>query len=169
MPSMMTPLDTVKHILRDNYASDDAKSEPVETRVFISHDSDGMALNERLRVRFAEEKIKRGLTERALAERLNCSQSQVSYKLSGRTEFSVNDFEAYADALGLTLTECVRHHGLEWFMEMTTRQFRHMQAYNALKPAEQDAIDVLIRAHEGEQRGATARKSRAPRPRSGHG
>ena len=97
-------------------------------------------LNDRVRERLAEEKLKRGLTERGLADSLGWSQSQVSYKLSGRTELSVNDLEHVCSILRLRLVAVVRDPNLELCDEMTPAELRFFKRFREVSKPLHDLI-----------------------------
>lgn len=125
-----------------------------------------VALNERVRQRLRDEKARRGLSERDIAGMVGWSQSRVAYKLNGRTAISLDELDALCFGLGIQPSEAVRDRGLEFCAEMTPTELRLLEQIRRLPKPTYDFLVHFLRSQEqdAEQRGATPRKSRVPKP-----
>lgn len=126
-----------------------------------------MGLNDRVRFRLREEKERRRVSERDIAGQIAWSQSKVASKLIGRTAITLDELEQLCFALDLPLAEAVRNRGLEWCAEMTPTELARLHLWRELPKPVQDHLDRFMRLEQSqiEQRGATPRRSRAPKPR----
>jgi len=96
------------------------------------------------RRRLREEMKRKKLTQRDLAGMLDWSQSRVAKILTGRVGLLVDDLESLCFALGLTLTEAIRDHGLEFAAEMTPTELRILETMRELPPPVRDHFWGLL-------------------------
>jgi transcriptional regulator with XRE-family HTH domain len=127
-----------------------------------------MPLNDRVRERLREEKARVDVSNRDLAGFTGWSQAKVWQKLLGETELTLDELETLCFALGLTPTEAVRDRGLEFCAEMTPTELRILEILRRLpRPAFDGLMQFLhVQPRDLEKRGATPRKSRAPKART---
>jgi transcriptional regulator with XRE-family HTH domain len=88
-----------------------------------------------------------GVSQRALAERLNCSQGRVAKILKGRIRLTVEDLEEVAAAVGLQLVETIRNRGVEFFAELTPTELRVielMREHPHIQRAFADLLDAAV-------------------------
>jgi len=118
---------------------------------------------DRARNRIREEMARKNLNQADIADLLKWTESRVSKILHGRTELGVNELEALCFATGLTLTEAVRDHGLEFCAEMTPTEMRMMELLRALPVALRDHFYGMLSFHAApttiERKGLTKTKS----------
>lgn len=88
--------------------------------------------SERARKRIREEMGTKGLSQRDVAGILNWSQARVSKNLNGRVKLFVDDLAAMCFACGITLTEAVRDHGVEFCAELTPIELRILERLRQL-------------------------------------
>jgi len=123
----------------------------------------GMAetASERARLRIREEMARRHLSQRDVAGILEWSQSRVSKNLNARIELGLDDLAALAFAVGLSLVEVVRDHGLEFCADMTPTEFRLLQVVRKLPTNVRDGLlgFMEVKAPEVERRHASPIKS----------
>jgi transcriptional regulator with XRE-family HTH domain len=86
-----------------------------------------------------------GVSQRALAERLGCSQGRVAKILKGRIRLTVEDLEQVAKAVGLPLVETIRNRGVEFFAELTPSELKVIEAMRQ-SPQLQRALSELLSA-----------------------
>lgn len=103
------------------------------------------AASVRARARIRAEMEKRHLSQRDVANLLGWTQSRVSKNLNARIELGVDDLESLCFAVGISLTESVRDHGLEFCAEMTPTELRILENLRGLPAPERDAIATLLR------------------------
>lgn len=101
-------------------------------------------LNDRVRQRLKDEKARRHLSERELAQLLSWSQSKVAQKFAGRTPITLDELDALCFALSLAPTEAVRDHGLEFCAEMTPTELRFLERLRQLPPEVRDGLFGLL-------------------------
>ena len=111
-------------------------------------------LEEQVRLRIREEMTRKNLSQRDLSGLLggpskHWSQSRVGKILTGRVQMGVADMEALCFAVGLSVVEAVRDHGLEFLAEMTPLELRMLERIKHLDEATRDAylhiLDVKAR------------------------
>lgn len=122
----------------------------------------------RARARIRSEMEKRHLSQRDVAGILEWTQSRVSKNLNARVELGVDDLESLCFAVGITLTEAVRDHGLEFCAEMTPHELRILERIRQLRADVLDAVMTLIQVNtttRNETRGVT--KSRTSKLHKG--
>jgi len=69
----------------------------------------------------------RHVSQRDLAEILNCSQGRVAKILNGGVMLRVNDLAILADAVGITVVEALRDRGFEFYAELTPSEVRVLE------------------------------------------
>jgi transcriptional regulator with XRE-family HTH domain len=103
-----------------------------------------------------------GVSQRALAERLNCSQGRVAKILKGRIRLTVEDLEEVAAAVGLQLVETIRNRGVEFFAELTPTELRVielMREHPHIQRAFADLLDAAVTsARVSSKRGTLSRR-----------
>lgn len=87
-----------------------------------------MTAADRALLRIREEMTERRITQRDLADTLRCSQGRIAKIMTGGVNLRVNDLEALAHAVGLSLAEAARDRGLEFYAEMTPTEVRLLEA-----------------------------------------
>lgn len=102
-------------------------------------------LNDRVRRRLRDEMTDRNLSQQDVADLLKWTQSRVAQKLTGRTPITLDELEALAFAVGLSLPELVRDHGLEFCAEMTPTELRMFQLLRKLPINVRDSVFTLLR------------------------
>ena len=128
----------------------------------------GESASIRARARIRAEMETRHLSQRDVAGILGWTQSRVSKNLNARVELGLDDLESLCFAVGITLTEAVRDHGLEFCAEMTPSELRILERIRQLKPDVLQAVMTLIQVNattRNETRGVT--KSRTGQLRKG--
>ena len=103
-----------------------------------------MRLSQRVRERLRDEKQRRHLSEREMAELIQWSQSKVAQKLGGRTPITLDELEALCFALNLSPAEAVRDRGLEFYAEMTPTELRVLERIRQLPPSIFEAVLTII-------------------------
>ncbi len=103
-------------------------------------------LNTRVRFRLREEKARKSLTDRDIADSLGWSQARVTQKLTGRTPITLQDLEALCLAIGLSPLETLRDRGLDFVAELTPTEFRMLERIRAATPEFRIALQTLIEA-----------------------
>lgn len=98
---------------------------------------------ERAVLRIREEMTARNISQRDLADRLNCSQGRIAKMLNGHVELRLNDAEELAQAVGLTLVEVIRDRGLEFYAEMTPTEVRMLERLRQRPSAMQGVLYIL--------------------------
>jgi len=86
-----------------------------------------MTMAERAILRIREEMTERHVSQRDLAEILNCSQGRVAKILNGGVMLRVNDLAILADAVGITVVEALRDRGFEFYAELTPSEVRVLE------------------------------------------
>lgn len=99
---------------------------------------------ERARARLLAEFERSELTQKDLATFAGWKQPKISKVMNGHTELTVNDLAALCSALGMSLVEAVRDHGLEFCAEMTSTQLRLHERIKQLPQHEIDAVITLL-------------------------
>lgn len=132
--------------------------------------------SERVRLRFKEEMAARGITQDDIAARVTrssgevWSQGDVSKRLTGRVQLTVDDAALIAEALGMHLSEAVRDRGLEFAAELTPMQMRIVEVIQRDPLALQTVAMVLRLPGAGlvpaEALTEVRQKRRRGRPRS---
>jgi transcriptional regulator with XRE-family HTH domain len=122
------------------------KAKPLQTNDLSDTLAGAMTLRvaEQVRIRLREELTRKKMSQRDLAGMLDWSQSRVAKLLTGRVEMSIGDLEALCFALGLSLTEAVRDHGMEFCAEMHPSELRILERMRQLQPAVLDAVMTLL-------------------------
>lgn len=87
---------------------------------------------------------KKNLSQRDLAGILDWSQSRVSKNLNARIELGLDDLYALCFAVGITLVEAVRDHGVEFCADMTPTELRVLERYRELTPQQREAIMTVL-------------------------
>lgn len=100
--------------------------------------------SERARLRIREEMARKHLSQRDLAGILDWSQSRISKNLNARIELGLDDLAAMCFGVGLSLTEAVRDHGLEFCAEMTPTELRVLERFRQLPPPIMEAVMTLL-------------------------
>jgi transcriptional regulator with XRE-family HTH domain len=85
------------------------------------------------------------LSQRDLAGILDWSQSRISKNLNARIELGLDDLGAMCFGVGISLTEAVRDHGLEFCAEMTPTELRILERIRQLTKPELDAWMQVLR------------------------
>lgn len=98
----------------------------------------GETVADRARRRVREEMDRQHLNQSDIAGRLGWTQTRVSKILNGKIELGVDDLGALCFALGLSLTEAVRDHGLEFCAEMQPTELRMLERFRQLTPRQRD-------------------------------
>jgi transcriptional regulator with XRE-family HTH domain len=113
-------------------------------------------LEEQVRLRIREEMTRKNLSQRDLSGILGgpgkgWSQSRVGKLLTGRVLMGVADMESLCFAVGLSVVEAVRDHGLEFLAEMTPTELRTLERIKQLDDVTRDAylriLDVKVRTN----------------------
>lgn len=99
---------------------------------------------ERVRARIRDEMHRRDLSQQAVADTLQWTQSRVAQKLTGRTPITLEELELLCFAVGVSPTEAVRDHGLEFCAEMTPTELRLFERVRQLPPPVFEAVLVLL-------------------------
>jgi len=99
---------------------------------------------EQVRLRLREEMTRKKLSQRDIAGLTGWSQSKVAHQLTAHTEIKLDDLAAFCFAVGLSVTEVVRDHGLEFCAEMTPTELRILERVRQLEPPVLDAILTLL-------------------------
>ncbi len=86
-----------------------------------------MTLAERAVLRIREEMTARHISQRDLAERLQCSQGRVAKILNGGVNLRLNDVATLTNAVGISVVEAVRDRGLEFHAEMSPTELRILE------------------------------------------
>lgn len=122
----------------------------------------------RMRARILREMRDRKLSQTDIAGFLEWTQPRVSKVLHGRVALVVEDLAALCFAVGLSLTEAVRDHGLEFCADMTPTELRFLERIRQLDQTSRDAImqilDVKTKTRTQERR---ALPTKAVRKKSG--
>lgn len=126
-----------------------------------------VTLGERVRLLLREEKARKKLSEREMADLIQWTQSRVAQKLSGRTPITLDELESLCFALGLSPTEAVRDRGLEFCAEMTPSELRLLERLRQLPRPALDGIMAILQIAPAsvERRGVTAPKKILGTPR----
>lgn len=103
-----------------------------------------MKPSEHALLRIREEMQERRISQRDLAEKMDCSQGRIAKILSGGVNLRFDDLATLAEAVGIRLTEAVRDRGMEFYAEMTPGEMRMFTVYQRRPPAVQDAIQTLL-------------------------
>lgn len=157
---------------RGNLSENESKSEVIVWLTDSVKYSAAMTVAERVRMRLKDEMQERHISQRELSDILArntgevWTQSRVQKVLTGYVELKVEDVDAMARALGISLCEAVRDPGMEFYAEMTPTEVRMFQRLQR-KPDALDAILILL----GLPRPASERKARPderpPKPKRG--
>lgn len=127
-------------------------------RATIDLDHMAFTASDRARARIREEMAKKNLSQTDVANLLEWTQSRMSKILNGRTELGVDELSALCFALGLSMVECVRDHGLEFCADMTPTELRMLERLRELGTPIQTAIMSLLQVQTSttkETRGLT--------------
>jgi len=100
--------------------------------------------SDQARLRLREEMERNKLTQREVADLLGWSQSRVAKLLTGRVGLDLDDLESLCFAIGLSVTEAVRDHGLEFCAEMTPTELRILDRIRQLPRPVLDAVMTLL-------------------------
>lgn len=103
-----------------------------------------MKPSERALLRIREEMQERKISQRDLAEAMDCSQGRIAKILGGGVNLRFDDLATLAAAVGVRLTEAVRDRGAEFFAEMTPTEVRMFHAYQRKSVAFQEAIQLML-------------------------
>jgi len=112
--------------------------------------------------RIRDEMTKKKLSQQDVADLLQWTQTKVSQKLNGRSETTLNEFEALCFAVGLSKVEAIRDQGLEFVAELTPSEVRMFQRLRQMPPVVWDAVSTLLKVQETTPvplRGAGSRRS----------
>lgn len=120
----------------------------------------GMALHlaDNARVRVRDEMQRKNMSQREMADLLDCSQSKIAKLLTGRIEMTVNDLEQLCFAVGLSPVEAIRDRGLEFCAELTPTMLRRVERMGQMAVEDLDALDRLLRITTHTQRQERAAK-----------
>jgi transcriptional regulator with XRE-family HTH domain len=102
-----------------------------------------MTVADRAVLRIREEMAERKVSQRELADRLECSQGRVAKLLNGGVQLRVNDMALLATAVGITPVEALRDRGLEFFAELTPSEVRILERLRRRPNALQGALLML--------------------------
>lgn len=94
-------------------------------------------------LRIREEMTERKISQRDLAEALNCSQGRVAKIMGGGVNLRFNDLAILADAVKISLVETVRDRGLEFFAELSPSEVRLLEKIRQ-RPEVLDALMDLL-------------------------
>jgi transcriptional regulator with XRE-family HTH domain len=105
--------------------------------------------SDQARLRIREEMERKRLSQRDLAGLLGSdwTQSRVGKILTGRVKLVLDDLEQLCFAVGISLTEAVRDHGLEFCAEMTPTELRFLERIRQLTPELRDAYLKTMAVH----------------------
>lgn len=130
-------------------------------------------LSDRVRLRLREEMGKSGLSQRDVADLIGWTQSKVAKHLTGRVEIGLDALEALCFAVGLSATEVVRDHGLEFCAEMQPHELRLLEHFRQQTPDTRDAFLKILKVakttHLPERYAKPLKKSPAKRPKKADG
>jgi len=125
--------------------------------------------SDQARLRVREEMERQKMSQREMSDLLKWSQSRVAKILTGRVELTLDDLEALCFAVGLSVTEAVRDHGMEFCAEMTPTELRILERMRQLPQPVTDSLlqllDVKTNTRQQERRAAQPRPKRGPKPR----
>lgn len=120
--------------------------------------------------RVREEMQRKNLSQSDIAGRLDWTQTRVSKLLNGKIALGLEELDALCFAVGLSLVEAVRDHGLEFCADMTPTELRVLERYRQLSPPEQDALSIMLKVKGPhtrlEDRRATIKKPVIPKGRN---
>lgn len=102
-----------------------------------------MTVAERAVLRIREEMTERKISQRALADRLKCSQGRVAKMLNGGVNLRLDDVGVLAEAVGITIVEAIRDRGLEFYAELTPSEVRILERLRRRPNALQGALLML--------------------------
>lgn len=123
--------------------------------------------SDQARLRVREEMERKKLSQREVADLLVWSQSRIAKILTGRVELTVDTLEALCFAVGLSLTEAVRDHGMEFCAEMTPTELRILERIRQLPKPVLDAVMTLLQVQANtrleDRRAGPLKKIRATR------
>ena len=124
-----------------------------------------MTIAQRALARIRDEMAERRISQRDLADRLQCSQGRIAKMLNGHVNLRLMDLELLARAVGIAVTETVRDRGLEFYAEMTPTELRMLERLRQ-RPQAMEAIRTLLQV-EGpvEQTAVTPKPGKVGRPR----
>lgn len=111
--------------------------------------SAAMTVSDRVRQRLKDAMADLDMSQRELSEVLSSqtqetwSQSRVLKVLNGHVELRVEDVNAIAGVVGISLCEAVRDPGMEFYAEMTPTELRLFQVLRR-KPSQLDAMMTLL-------------------------
>jgi transcriptional regulator with XRE-family HTH domain len=121
------------------------------------------SVSARTRLRLRHELARRELSQNDIAGRLEWSPSRISKVLNGKIGMDLDDLAAICFAMGFSLVEAVRDHGLEFLAEMTPSEMRFLERIRQLDKPDQDSwmqiLDIKRRTQLQERR-ATSYKSK---------
>jgi len=123
-----------------------------------------MTVAERALKRIREEMTERHLSQRDLADQLQCSQSRVAKILGLGVKLRVDDLSALAQAVRLPLLETIRDRGLEFYAEMTPSELRIIERVRQ-RPELLPAILTILDAQSEKRSPVSRSKNRIGRPR----
>ena len=127
-----------------------------------SHMSESVSARTRMRIR--EEMKRRELSQNDIAGRLQWTPSRVSKVLNGKIGMDLDDLAAMCFAMGLSLVEAVRDHGLEFLAEMTPTELRFLERIRQLEKPDQDSwlqiLDVKRRTQMQLRRATSYKEKR---------
>ncbi len=125
--------------------------------------------SDQARLRVREEMERQKMSQREMSDLLKWSQSRVAKILTGRVELSLDDLEALCFAVGLSVVEAVRDHGMEFCADMTPTELRILERMRQLPQPITDSLLQLLNVKDHtrpqERRAAQVRPKRGPRPR----
>ena len=119
--------------------------------------------SDRARARILLAMKARDLSQTDVAGILSWTQPRVSKVLNGRVELGVEELAALCFAVGISMTEAVRDHGMEFCAEMTPTELRLFERIRSTTPAKRDAIMTLLEVTPAPPRRALPPTPRKPR------
>lgn len=121
-------------------------------------------MSEQVRMRLREEMQLRNLNQSDIAGMLAWTQSRVSKILNGKIQLGLDELAAICFALGISIVEVVRDHGLQFCAEMTPSEMRFLERLRQLPQTQRDAMMQLF--HIESTTRPQERRAAPPRPRN---
>jgi transcriptional regulator with XRE-family HTH domain len=114
----------------------------------FAHTVSGIAMtdsvSDRARRRVREEMERLKLNQTDFADRLRWRESRLSKILNAKIELGVDDLAELCGALGLSLVEAVRDHGLEFCADMRPMELRFLERLRQLHHDQADALMTVL-------------------------
>lgn len=123
-----------------------------------------MTASKRALLRVREEMTERKVTQRDLADTFKCSQGRIAKLLNGGVNLRVDDLDALAKAVGISLTEAVRDRGMEFSAEMTPSELRILERLRRRPGLLQATMTLLDLAEPTKSTGSVQKHVKRGRP-----